>query len=110
MTIALMPIFMVEGRDVVAFSSVEEAEGYLEAWWVNEKRGEMFDAAGNALIPRVSGSRVSLSYAAALPNEKGRLAAALRAHLIAKGEGVFADGEYALPELVDAIMGLHPGP
>ncbi len=39
-------VFIIEDRDIRVFSSRTSAEDYLEPWWVEERRGRVFDAAG----------------------------------------------------------------
>jgi len=96
------PILVVEGLDVLAFSSVESAQRHLEPWWIKEDRGRIYDASGHRMTAVCHGQRVVLSVGDASVAQEEELSAALRAHFRATAKPAFAD-EKSLSQLIAAI-------
>src|SRR2546429_258091 len=98
-----LPILVVEGLDVQAFSSILSAQSYLESWWIKEERGRVYDAHGCRMIATCRGQRVSLSLDHSSPPQEYELAAVLRAHFHAVGRPGVGD-DCSLPELVGKLV------
>jgi hypothetical protein len=100
---AKYPILIIEGQDVLAFSSLESAERYLEPWWVNEGRGRVYDARGHRLTTTCDGQRVILRIGQTGPGQEHELRAALRAHFRARGKPTLDDEKLSLPQLIATL-------
>lgn len=97
-----LPIIVVEGLDVTAYSTREEAQCALEPWWVTERCGFAYDAEGRRLRAEVIGPHVLLHADGDRPMHAEELAASIRAHLRAVGRHGVRD-DSLLSELVSEL-------
>jgi hypothetical protein len=95
------PILIVEDLDVIAFSSVEAAERYLEPWWVTENCGRIYDASGRRMDATCRGKRVFLDVTS--EDKESELSSVLRAHLQAIGNPICKDSTANLSRLLAAL-------
>jgi hypothetical protein len=100
---AQAPILIIEGLDVLAFSSVQAAQRHLEPWWVKEQRGRVYDATGRSMRAVCRGQRVVLSVDCDNAVHEDEVSAALRAHLRAIGKPKLADENSSLSQMIAAI-------
>jgi hypothetical protein len=100
---AQTPILVIEGLDVLAFSSIEAAQRHLEPWWVQEERGFVYDASGRRMKAVCRGQSVILSVDREDRTREGELSAALRAHFRATGKPRLADQSSSLSQMVAAL-------
>lgn len=92
---ASLPIIVVEGMDdVYVYPTIDAAALSLEPWWVEEKRGAVYDAQGRLLLLAVSGNNVEISLGEIIPNHSSELREILRSFL--NGTGRSQDGEHEL--------------
>ena len=88
--VPVAPIFIIDGDDIMAFASIEDAEKYVEAVDVHDGIYEGWDAHGRVLtleadaVTRFNAPPVQMRLAEPLRDESGnlrdRLAAALDRH------------------------------
>ena len=97
-----LPILIIEGLDVQAFSSVQSAQSHLETWWVKEQRGRAYDAHGRRMVATCRGQQVLLSLDAGTLPQQDELAQALRSHFRAIKKSNVRD-DSSLGELVAAL-------
>lgn len=100
---AQAPILVIEGLDVLAFSSMAAAQRHLEPWWVKEERGLVYDASGRRMKAVCRGKSVVLSVDREGGMREGELSAALRAHFRAIGKPTLADESSSLSQMVAAL-------
>lgn len=101
MAVLTAPIFVTEGLDIRMFQSPEEAERWLEPWWVREDRGKVYDAEGRLLKLKVGDKRVIILSWEAEPVHAEDLRALLSAFLQITHNEKFENR--ALPDLIDAF-------
>ncbi|PTU29146.1 hypothetical protein [Stenotrophobium rhamnosiphilum] len=100
------PIFVIEDLDVLLFKCVEEAQRFLEPWWVIEKRGVIFDALGVQLSAEIGAENASVTLKPD-SSHASDLEKLLRNHLIALGEISAQDSECGLDSLVRRCIERH---
>lgn len=100
-----LPIIIVEGLDVTAYGTREEAQRALEPWWFTERCGLVYDAEGRRLRAEIIGPRVVLHADDGGPMHAEELAASIRAHLRAVGRHGVRD-DSLLVELVSELTPL----
>ena len=99
--IPFIPIFVVEGMDdVYVYASVEDAALSLEPWWVEQKEGSVYDAAGRLLHQEVVGYDVALSLLENCSANPHALESILRNYFKAIGEPIGDDATCDLDCLV----------
>lgn len=102
MVIPKCPIFVVEGLDNVnVFDTVEDAQRFLEPWWVKQKEGAVYDAEGRLLRLDTDKIRVTISIEEEEPMHANELENILRSYLKAGGEPIGNDVSCNLPCLVE---------
>ena len=95
------PIFIVEGLDVTVHRSVEDAQSWLEPWWIKQKEGVAYDAEGRLLHLKISKRHISMTLAEEEPKHPSGLESILRRFLKAIGEPIGDDLLCTLPCLVE---------
>ncbi|MHC1725324.1 MAG: hypothetical protein AB9866_04805 [Syntrophobacteraceae bacterium] len=94
------PIFVVEGFDVLAFSSLDQAENKLETIDVRNNVYRAFDAEGHLLDLQITTNRVAIILAEEKPNHVAELELVLRNYLKSLGHEAGSDPKCLLPCLV----------
>lgn len=59
MVTPVLPIIVAEGLDIKIFQSIEDAERWLEPWWVEEGLGKAYDAQGRLIRLHAGDKRVT---------------------------------------------------
>jgi hypothetical protein len=94
------PIFLIDGRDVGIFATIERAERHLEPEYLDQ-REEGFDALGRRLRISTDGTRVEIHLAESRPSNTRHFEDVLRHYLEWVGEDAGGKGECDLPCLVE---------
>ncbi|MGH2688662.1 MAG: hypothetical protein ACRDKW_07630 [Actinomycetota bacterium] len=96
-----IPLFVVDGDDVIVFPDVESAASALDPVGVAGGACLGYDATGRRLGLTAAGPTVTIGPAEPVPSRAEELAAALRAFLLAAGETAPSDPRCGLPCLVE---------
>lgn len=101
MKIPAPPIFVVEGLDVTVHKCLEDAQNWLEPWWVRQKEGFVYDAEGRLLKLEARNKRVTISLGEEEPTHASELETILHNYLRAIGEPIGSDPSCNLKCLVE---------
>lgn len=105
------PFVVAEGLDISIFSSLEDAQSWLEPWWVEEKRGRVYDSQGRLLQLEADSAHVRISLGESEPAHAAELESLLRSFLQATSMVEGFDKDCGLPCLVEvcrkAIHGMR---
>jgi hypothetical protein len=106
MTTVTPPIVLVDGLDVQFFSSIEAAEGWMEAIDVENGVYHAYDSRGRALVVETKGERVYMAAASEEPPQAHELERLLRDYLRHHLRDIADDPDNTLPRLLDACISL----
>lgn len=95
------PIYLIEGRDIAIFQTVEDAQAELEPALVRQQSDVGFDARGQRLAIESDERTVLISLDEHAEADPKALAERLRRYLIAVGEKRAGEEDCDLPCLVE---------
>lgn len=104
MNTILLPIFVVEGLDVMVFDSKQAAEQFLEPWWIKKGLGSVYDSEGRLLKLIVEDSTVKISSSEEIPMHIGELKKILFDFLKITRNDQYLDPNYELSYLVKEVL------
>lgn len=99
-----LPVYLIEGKDIIIYSSVSDLQGHLEPIDIRDNNYSCYDSEGRLLKLETDGRYIKLLVTEEEPKHTDKLEASLREYLIGMKESTAEEMNCDLPCLVNLSM------